>query len=196
MNVTVQGAKRVTARLHNLGPSIRTSARHELGLIGEHLGTYYRDHFGDSGLHVRSGDMKRSATAMPVEEDAHGLRGGLLVGQGLPYPRIQEEGGTILPVNGQFLAIPMDDVLTASGVARFQSRDAESAGYGHIFFIPVGSQLGMFGMKDGEVHLLFILVRSVTIPARPTVGPTLEANRAWIEGRLKRVVDESIKAGA
>lgn len=133
---------------------------------------------------------------MPVEEDAHGIRGGLLVGQGLPYPRIQEEGGTILPVNGQFLAIPMDDVLTASGVPRFQPRDAESAGYDRIFFSPIGTQLGMFGVMGGQVSLLFLLVRSVTIPARPTVAPTLDANRAWIEGRLKGVVDESIKAGA
>lgn len=191
MNVTIEGAKRVSVRLANLGPNIRTLGRRELGLIGEHLGTYYREHFEDSGLHVRSGDMKRSGTAMPVEEDANSLRGGLLVGQGLPYAPMQEFGGTIVPVRAQFLTIPIGEALTPSGVARFSAPEAESAGYktfvrGHI----------LYGVKDGQLYPLFILATSVTIPARPTAGPTLDANRTWIEGRLKNVVDEAIKGGA
>lgn len=193
MNVTFQGGKQLSARIQNMGPSIRASARRQLGVIGEHLATYGRAHFEDSGLKVRSGDLRRSITAMPVEEDEHGLRGGMLAGQGLPYAPIQEFGGTILPVNGQFLAIPMEDALTPSGVPRFAPRDAESAGYDRVFFSPIGNQLYMYGVKDGVIHLLFILVRSVTLKPHPFVGPTLDANRTWIEQRLKQAVDEGIK---
>lgn len=191
MNVTLEGGKRLTARLHNMGPSIRASARRELGLVGEHLGTYYRDHFEDSGLHVRSGDMKRSGTAMPVEEDANGLRGGLLVGQGLPYAPLQEFGGTIFPTKGTYLTIPIGEALTPSGVPRFTALEAEDAGYSTFIKGRI-----IFGVKDGVLYPLFLLVTSVTIPARPTAGPTLNANRPWIESRLKSVVDESIREGA
>jgi hypothetical protein len=195
MNITIDGGKRIQAKFQHMGPAIRASARRELGLIGEHLATYGRSHFEESGLKVRSGDLRRSMAAMPVEEDAHGLTGGMLAGQGLKYAPLQEFGGTIVPVNASMLAIPMEEVLTPAGVARFSPRDAESAGYDRIFFSNVGSQLMMWGSKDGQIFPLFLMVRSVTVPAKPSAGPTLDANRVWIEGRLKRVVDEGI-AGA
>jgi hypothetical protein len=192
-NLTIDGGKRIQARLQHMGPAIRTSARRELGVIGEHLATYGRAHFEESGLKVRSGDLRRSMAAMPVEEDAHGLTGGMLAGQGLKYAPLQEFGGTILPVNATMLAIPMEEALTSAGVARFAPRDAEAAGYERVFFSNVGSNLMMWGVKDGQMFPLFLMVRSVTVPARPFAGPTLDANRAWIEARIKRAVDEGIE---
>lgn len=191
MNVTLEGGKRLTARLHNMGPSIRASVRRELGVIGEHLATYGRAHFEDSGLKVRSGDLKRSIAAMPVEEDSNGLRGGMLAGQGLPYGPLQEFGGTIVPVNGTYLTIPIGEALTPAGVPRFSALEAEDAGYSTFIKGRI-----IFGVKDGTLYPLFLLVTSSTIPARPFAGPTLNANRTWIEGRLKNVIDESLKAGA
>lgn len=187
MEITIQGGKQLQARIQHMGPSIRKAARRELGVIGEHLATYGRAHFEDSWLHVRSGDLKRSMTAMPVEENEHGLTGGMLAGQGLKYGPMQEFGGTIVPKNVTFLTIPIGEALTPAGVPRFTALDAEAAGYktfvrGNI----------IFGVKDGQVYPLFILASSVTIPARPFAGPTLDANIGWIEDRLKRAVDEGI----
>lgn len=191
MNVTFEGGKRISARLQNVGPSIRTLGRRELGLIGEHLATYGRAHFEDSGLHARSGDLKRSITAMPVEEDANGLRGGMLAGQGLPYAPMQENGGEIFPTKGSALTIPLEAVLTSAGVPRFTAPEAEAEGYKTF----VRGRI-IYGTKDGQLYPLFLLVGSVIIPDRPFAGPTLDANRRWVEDRLKVVVDESIRAGA
>lgn len=192
MTLTIDGGKRIQAKLQHMGPAIRSSARRELGLIGEHLAAYGRAHFEESGLKVRSGELRRSIAAMPVMEDSHGLSGGMMAGQGLPYAMLQEFGGTILPVKASMLAIPMEEALTSSGVAKFAPQDAASAGYDRVFFSNVGSQLMMWGVKDGQMFPLFLMVRSVTVQARPFAGPTLDANKTWVEGRLKHAVDEGM----
>lgn len=193
INFSLQGKNALAAKVKNLGPAVRVSARKKLGIIGEHLATDGRQHFEDSGLHVRSGDFRRSFAMMPVEENEHGLTGGMLAGQGLPYPPVHEFGATITAKNGGMLAIPMEDALTPSGVQRFAPRDAEAAGYTRVFFSRVGSQVMMYGVKDGVLHALFILVPQVTIPARPTVYPTLERNRSWIERQLQDAINEGMK---
>lgn len=187
----IEGRTALSAKLKNLAPAVRASGKKRMGVIGERLATYYRSHFEDSGLHVRSGDMRRSGVMMPVEETEHSLRGGLLVGQGLPYPPVQEFGATITPKNAAHLAIPLDAALTPSGVARFGPRDAEAAGYRTF----VRGRI-LFGEKDGEIVPLFLLVDQVTIPDRPTVKPTFDANRDWIEGQLHEAVEEGIKESA
>jgi hypothetical protein len=188
INFSIQGKDTIAAKVKNLGPAVRRSARKRLGIVGEHLATYYREHFEESGLHVRSGDMRRSGAMMAVEEDEYGLRGGLLVGQGLPYPPVQEFGATITPKTAQHLAIPLDAALTDAGVARFSPRDAEAAGYKTF----VRGKI-MYGTRDGQLFPLFVLVDSVTIPARPTVGPTRDANRDWIENQLHEAINEALK---
>jgi hypothetical protein len=126
---------------------------------------------------------------MTVERTAHGLVGGMLAGQGLPYGPIQEFGGTIVPKNSQYLTIPLDAALTPSGVMRFDARGAEAAGYktfvrGNI----------IFGIKDKVLVPLFVLVTSVTIPARPFAGPALPANREYIERELNDAVKEAVRS--
>jgi hypothetical protein len=191
MNISIQGGRQLSARLSSIGPAVRSNARKELPVIGEHLATYGRDHFEDSGLNVRTGDLRRSIAAMEVTEDEHGLRGGMVAGQGLPYARIQEEGGTIVPVNGQYLTIPIGEALTASGVARFAAPDAEAEGY--KTFVRNGI---IFGVKDGQLYPLFILVTSVTLKPHPFVGPTLDANRDWIVDRIqKNIIKPSLGGG-
>ena len=188
MQITVQGGKRIQAKLKSMDPAIRAEARRELGIIGEHLATYGREHFEESGLHVRSGDLRRSMAMMPVVEDSRGLKGGMLASQGLPYGPAQEFGATILPRTSTYLTIPLDEALTAAGVARFSARDAEAAGYKTFFRGKI-----MYGVKDGQLFPLFVLVPQVMILPRPFAGPTLDANRAWIEKRLKGAVDAGIK---
>lgn len=196
LNYTIEGRTAISARLKKVGPAFREAGRKRLGVIGEHLATWGREHFEESGLHVRSGDFRNSFAVMPVEEDEHGIRGGMLVGQKLPYPKAHEFGAEIIPKKAQMLAIPMEEVLTASGVPRFAPRDAEAAGYDHVFFSPVGSQLMMFGVKNGQLFPLFLMVPQVTIPARPTVKPTFDANRQYIERQIKEAVDEGLRESA
>lgn len=188
INYSIQGKDSLAAKVKNLSPAIRAAGRKKLAIIGEHLATDGREHFEDSGLHVRSGDFRRSFASMAVEENEHGLTGGMIVGQGLPYPPAQEFGATITPKNAAHLAIPLEGALTTSGVPRFAPRDAEAAGYRTF----VRGKI-LYGTKDGELVPLFVLVDSVTIPPRPTVGPTLDRNKAWIERELLDAVNEGMK---
>jgi hypothetical protein len=194
MDITLEGGKRLSARLDHMGPAIRTAARRQLVNIGAELARYGQQHFEESGLKRRSGNLAVSMAVLPVEEDEHSITGGMMVGKGLKYAKAQEYGAEIDAQSGHMLAIPMEDALTPAGAARFAPRDAQSEGcYDRIFFSNVGSNVYMFGVKDGIVHLLFVLVHHVSIPARPFAGPALDANRAWIESRLKQAVDEGIK---
>jgi hypothetical protein len=187
-NIQLRGDKQLSARLGRLSPAIRQAARKHLAVIGENLATYGKTvAWEESGLKVRTGDLRRSMAAMPVTENEHGLQGGMLAGQGLAYGPIQEYGGIIRAKNVTFLTIPLDEALTASGVARFSARDAEAAGYrtfvrNHI----------IYGVKDGVLYPLFLLVPSVTIPATHFAGRILAPNRTMIERELKQAVDEGI----
>lgn len=194
MDITLEGGKRLSARLDHMGPAIRKAARRQLANIGDQLVRYGQKHFTESGLTRRSGKLASSMATLPVEEDAHGLTGGMMAGQHLRYAKAQEFGAEIDAASGHMLAIPMEDALTPAGVARFAPRDAiEKGDYERVFFSNVGNQVYMFGVMDGIVHLLFVLVHHVSIPARPFAGPALNANVAWIAGRLKMAVDEGIK---
>lgn len=188
VTLTLQGNRQLTAKVGHLSGAILERGARALGTIGERLATYGRTHFPDNGLHVRSGDLRRSMNAMPVEKTLHGLRGGMLASQGLPYGPIQEFGGIIKPVNGTYLTIPLDEAVTSAGVARFSAPEAEAAGYKTFVRGRV-----IYGIKDGILYPLFALVTQVVIPARPFVGPTLAANKAFIENTLKKAVDEAIK---
>jgi hypothetical protein len=156
--------------------------------ISQHLATHAREHFEEFGLHVRTGDLRRSESALPTTEDSAGVHGGMLASQSLPYGPIQEFGGTIFPTHGQYLTIPLDEALTEAGVGRFTAREAEDAGYktfirGHI----------IYGVKDGILYPLFYLVPFVVIPPTPFVTPVLKANQEFVERELQAAVSEGIK---
>jgi phage gpG-like protein len=75
-------------------------------------------------------------------------------GQGIPYARIQHEGGTIRVKNGKYLAIPL---TPAAAVKR--PRDWEDT------FIAKGCI--MRKLDGGKVEALYALKKQVTLPARP-----------------------------
>jgi len=123
-------------------------------------------------LRVRSGFLQRSP-AFRVEEVAalpelHVSAGG---GQGkrgeLRYAALQEYGGTVRPVKGKFLAIPVGPALTGAGVARYASaRDVPG-----LSFIPTAGGGAVLGKskgrgKNARMETWFILRRQVTIQGR------------------------------
>jgi len=72
-----------------------------------------------------------------------------------------DEDRTIVPKKGKFLAIPIGEGLTGSGVARFSSPRQVPNG----FFVKTGGRL-LFGYKrgkKGKFRPLFTLVKSVFI---------------------------------
>jgi phage gpG-like protein len=125
-----------------------------------------------SGLHVRTGALRRSVVPGPIEEGKSFIRGQVLVGQNLPYAMIHEYGGEIRPKNASYLTIPLAAVKTPAGVARFRARDAEA--YGYQTFV---RNRVIFGSRDGRIVPLFALKSSVKIPARPFFRPAIKAKQ-------------------
>lgn len=110
------------------------------------------------------------------------------------YGAIQEEGGTVVPKNGQFLAIPLDAMLTGNGVARGtagQVRD-NPGGFGFTgTFVHDGIVFGKQGNR-GSIIPLFALKRSVTIPATHYLSTTLVQETTWMAARLEKLTGEMV----
>ncbi len=104
------------------------------------------------------------------------------IGASLPYARIQQEGGEVFP-KGKALAIPMKDDLVAQD--RWP-RDVDPD-RSKLVFIPKreGKRIGVLIDPTGAAGfgpgLLFVLMSSVTIPARPYLF--------WDEDDQKLAVD-------
>lgn len=105
------------------------------------------------------------------------------------YGRIQELGGTVRPVNGQFLAVPLGPALTGNGVARCSARqfleNPSILGFDGAF-IAKGVVFGKTG-RD-RIEPVFALKRSVTIPARSYLRSSVEDERAYIMQALTGAV--------
>lgn len=141
-----------------LGPFMKK----ELYKLQKHVRTSYVE----SGLKVRTGNLIRSIVPGAVVERAQGVGGTLLVGQGLNYAKIQEFGGTIQPINAQWLTIPVGPMLTKAGV--FKYANVRDAGKEWDLRFLVGPRI-VLGHKKGSSEpwqLVFVLRKKVTIPAR------------------------------
>lgn len=109
-------------------------------------------------------------------EMSSGIRGGM---RGSQYAKLQEFGGTIKPKSGEYLTVPTDEALTASGAlsGRFRIRKAgdgytTDAGRTFIFKSKAGNLLiGIEGQEMGRgknkrPRAFYVLKRSVKVPAR------------------------------
>jgi hypothetical protein len=143
---------------------------------------------------VRSGVLRRSIQGS-VELEAEGVKLALSAGrEGSPserYADVQELGETIKPRKGRFLAIPVGAALTASGVARFRSpRDV-----GDLRFQPIrGGAMGLLvrdhagrgkSGRGARSEVLFVLVRSVRVPATRFLGRAMDEIRPKAEEAVR-----------
>ena len=146
-------------------------------------------------LNVRSGRLRQSigqeVKGTAISNIKASVFSGPAGGQPVKYALIHEMGGTVRAIDkylgvpgGPYLNIPMRDNKTAAGVTRMQAREVFNNG-GYI----VRMRSGKYGVfMDGK--LMFVLVKSVTIPARlgmrdavddqiPTLLSDLMDLRAW-----------------
>lgn len=123
--------------------------------------------------------------------------GTTIVGTNEKYARIQEYGGTIRPTTKQYLTVPTN-VDAAKLRARHQSlRDVKGLRFATMF----GKKFLIKGPKK-RPRIMFVLVRSVTLPARPYLRPvtTNQAARdrirkAFISG-FRFEIRQAFKAAA
>lgn len=124
---------------------------------------------------VRSGRLRNSIAGsydLGLEDVVISVTAGRArSGQDVVYARIIEEGGTVVPKNGKFLAIPVGPALTSAGVARFPSpRDVPDLRFqpirGGAMGLLVKDYPGARGGRGARSEVWYVLVRSVYIRPR------------------------------
>ena len=93
----------------------------------------------------------------------HPSRNGVLIGSfGVPYARIHEYGGRILPKRRRFLTIPQEKAFIGRSALNFDLNFGRLGGKPYLF------------TKDGTAA--YRLVRQVVIPERPYLRPAFAEN--------------------
>lgn len=142
---------------------------------------------------VRTGRL-RSSIASSVEAAGESLylvlrAGGVGTDKDVKYARLQELGGTVRPIKGKYLAIPVGPAKTAAGVSRYASpRDVP----GLVFVQSLKGQplLVQLTGKGGKakVTVWYVLRRSVTVRARPYLKPAIDAAAAALPGQISEAL--------
>lgn len=111
-------------------------------------------------LQVRTGRLRASFRAAVTQRGAvTEAQVGFLAPQAPFWAWVHEEGTTLVPRQAQALTIPLAGVTGRAGDYAHTFRR------GRVIYQHLGG---------GAPRPLFILVRSVTIPPRPVLGPTVE----------------------
>jgi hypothetical protein len=107
---------------------------------------------------------------------------------GIPYAKIQEEGGTITAKGGKFLCIPLPAALDGQGLPLKSSpRD-----WPNTFFAKSrAGNLIIFQRVGTNITPLYVLKTSVTIPPRLGMRATLDTGLPYF---VSRAMDELVKA--
>jgi len=123
-----------------------------------------------------TGHLRQSITT-----EVHGARYAE-VGTNVRYAKIHEFGGTIV-AREHLLSIP---VGTMKGSPR---------GHGDLDYVPSRSGDGA-RLVDPAGNTQYVLVREVTIPARPTFGPALEESKGKVQAAFRSEVVKAMGAAA
>lgn len=146
-------------------------------------------------LEPRTGNLRR---ALFHRVQGQGTTASVIVGADLskaPYGRVQELGGTIVPRRAAHLAIPLDAMLTAKGVARMTAREVIANPFALGFSGTFTAKGVIFGKLPDQIVPLFALKSSVTLPARQYLASTLAGRTDWIEQQFAELAFEAWQRG-
>lgn len=158
-------------------------------------------------LKVRTGNLRNSLQSRVEQINGQWsatIGSGVRSGGRVPYSDILEDGGTIVPKNRQWLAIPLPDALTTAGVPKFTPDELRKGqGTGYAGSVIIGGII--FGLNFGTSHLkggskirtrmtpLFALKKSVQIPAKQYMTITLQEMRPKILGLMTDALDKALR---
>ncbi len=112
---------------------------------------------------------------------------------GVPYALIHETGGTIKPKSKQFLTIPLPGALTGAGVLRKSAGELQqNPSPFDSTFIHEGT---IIGERNERLTPLFILRKSVDIPARKWASSAVDSTITKFLKRLTDSVDVTLRGG-
>ena len=111
----------------------------------------------------------------------------------VPYAATHEFGETITAPSGKALRLPLPRALTARGVDRFPPPLRQTGGDQFFFKKSKKGEPLLWNKKDNKPW--YILKKSVTIPARPTMGPTFDRLEKQLIPELRSVIESAVEAG-
>jgi phage gpG-like protein len=188
-------ADKIYSKLCEIKPRSRTNVlgKYFTNLCRETEVTMKEEILSGQVLKVRTGALRRSIgyITKDTRDGFQGLVGsGVRYGNRLPYATIHETGGVITPKKGKYLAIPLPAALTKSGSqlrgGAFGARDFKDT-----FFMRSKKGNLLIMQKKGKHSAvpLFVLKKSVTIPARRYMSKTVDL----IKPRSEALMDATIK---
>jgi len=149
---------------------IPDTLRNELGrylkrvqseLVSKHSAPYSGARGGDSLSRRSGGGLRSIMESIKVQsgseiQDVSGRIGGNY------YMRVHEYGATITPRTAKYLTIPMPAALDARGIPKKRS----AREWSNTFVAPTKSGLMIFQKRASRIVPLYLLKKSVKIPAR------------------------------
>jgi hypothetical protein len=175
--------------LNSKRPRLAKAAKKGLQIFGEEwVSALKQRNTGRPGTIPRGGDLRSSIMSDTRGSTLDNLALDLWVGgRTAHYAHLQEEGGTIKPVNARMLTIPIGEALTGGGAFRDRAKirpagktsggkPKYTTGYGdtNLFRSKAGNLVITAGRKGSSV-LLYVLKDSVKIPPRLGAHSTLLA---------------------
>lgn len=144
---------------------------------------------GVSGLHVRTGHLRRSITHEGPKKQGNRIIG--KIGATAPYAPVHEFGATITPKKTKFLAIPLGPAKTAAGAARAPG----PRHYSNTFIRKSKAGKLIIFQKLGKKRIipLFVLVKRVVVPKRPWLLPAINKSVPRIMKAIMRRIDQVFK---
>lgn len=179
-----------------ISSEIRSALNDSLSMAEREVKTRYSGPTGSASLSVRTGKLRTSARGRE-------LRGGppprpmvarFFSQNPPPYAHIHEHGGTITPKAAQYLTIPLPGA-TGLTAGRGPGRRIRDFPGGFFFRSRAGNLIYARGRGRGLPPLtLFLLRKSVRIPARPVWSESAKAIAPAIASRFRRAVDAIVRA--
>jgi len=172
ISVDSNQVNRVIKSLESLRPEdIKSPLYKGLTMATIFLASKLRENVTNRILKTRGGRLRGSISSIVVREGDNlvGIVGsGVRTGERVKYANILEEGGTIR-AKGKMLTVPLPKALTKKGTLKFTANEVRNGiSEYEESFIKRGKRGGLiiYGKKhNGKVDALFLLKRSVKIPA-------------------------------
>jgi phage gpG-like protein len=154
--------------------------------------TMKRDILSGQVLKVRTGRLRSSIAGVIIktnDELTAIIGSGVRQGNRISYANIHEVGGVIRPKRGKYLAIPLKGALTSSG-SQLRGGAMSARDFPNTFIRRGKSGNPIIFQKRGKgVIPLFVLKKSVTIPARRYMARTV----AIVKPKAEKIMELTIR---
>ena len=195
---------KVTAAVKKSAIELETNIKNRLNLGNSSISSGGVGSPAGSPPFNKTGTLMRSITY--VDKTINPLQPTYRVGTNLVYAGIQEYGGTIRAKKGKFLAIPVgvDGQRAArdcKGNIRSLNLELIRTKNGKLMLVKylVKGQKAAKGSKSAKGYqyvILFVLKKSVYLPARPYMRPSYAAMKPKIDANIKAAIAEAIAGKA